>query len=115
MFLSHVAAHSSKGIAEMLLHQLCYIGSTLFGSMFGFDGRWLSSQETEKLDPGVDPKRARKEQVIAIKYLPRPKLLTEVRRRGPSSAQGSQPGSGHAQWYQPHVNRGREALEPFYS
>ena len=59
MFLSHVAAHSSKGIAEMLLHQLCYIGSTNC-AIYGLDGRWLSSQESEKLDPGVDPKSANK-------------------------------------------------------
>ena len=105
LYFEKVAAEQGKGIAKMTLHHLCYVASTAF-ARDGLDGRWMSSQETDKLEP----KRARTEQVIAIKYRPRPKLVTELRGHSSTLA------SVHARWYQPFVNRGREALNnPFES
>jgi hypothetical protein len=103
LYLGNAAAHHGEGIAEMALHHLCYVGSTSF-AIAGLDGRWMSIQESDKLDS----KRAKEDQVIAIKYRARPKLLTELRgHQRPSSAHGSE----RDQRYQPHVKRGRKALK----
>ena len=92
LYLCNVAAKQGKGFAEMTLHYFCYAGSTAF-AIERLDGRWMSSQASET------------EQVIAIKYRARPKLVTEL--RGNSSPSGS----AHSGWYQPHVRRGSDALK----
>jgi hypothetical protein len=108
LYLDEVVAQHGKEVAEMSLHVLCYTGSTAF-AIHGLDGRWMSSQESADR---LAPKRAKTEHVIAIKYRPRPKLVTEVRGHGHSSPHASE----GAQWYQPHVKRGRDALNcPFGS
>ena len=74
LYLQNVVAKQGKDVAKMMLHNLCYAGSIAF-STEDLDGRWISNQGFEK----GDTKTSEKEQKIAIKYLPRPKLLTEVR------------------------------------
>ena len=71
VYLGKVISQRGKGIAEMTLHRLCYVGTTAF-AVDGLDGLWMGSQEADKLDS----KRAKKDQVIAIKCRPRPKLVT---------------------------------------
>ena len=101
LYLCNVAAKQGKDFAEMTLHYLCYAGSTAF-AIEHLDGRWMSSQAFEKCESN----ESETEKVIAIKYRPRPRLVTEV--VGHSSPSGSR----HPRWYQPDVRRASEALRP---
>ena len=100
LYLGRVATGQGKGVAEMILHHLSHIASNMF-KQYQLDGRWYGKHH-EISEP--EPKKARTEPDIAIKFRWQPKFMRELVGNRPTIV------SQVTGYYQPQAIRGHRAL-----